>query len=119
MTATLSVVIPVCDERPEDLATTLGALSQGLRSSGWADPEVVIVDDGSARPVLAPDVPGARVRVLRQHNQGRFVARRTGIEAATGEYVLLLDARVTLDPPGVPGSPSRSRRGPRPGTGIV
>jgi glycosyltransferase involved in cell wall biosynthesis len=43
----------------------------------------------------------ARVKVVRQDNRGRFEARRAGITAAAGEYVLLLDSRVTLDPPGV------------------
>ena len=106
--ATLSVVIPVYDERPEDLATTLAALGRGPASSALGRSEVVIVDDGSAGRSCAPVVPGARTRVLRQVNQGRFVARRTGIERGTGEYVLLLDSRVTLDPDGVGGSPSGS-----------
>jgi len=101
LTASLSVVIPVYNERAEDLETTLGALSDALLGSPWRDPEVVIVDDGSEPPIDAPDVAGVRVRVLTQANQGRFHARLAGIEAATGDYVLLLDARVTLEPSGM------------------
>lgn len=101
MTASLSVVLPVYNERPDDLATTLDALGDGLRRSSWRDPEVVIVDDGSDPPVDPPTVPGARVTVVRQPNRGRFEARRAGLEAATGDHVLLLDSRVTLDPDGV------------------
>jgi glycosyltransferase involved in cell wall biosynthesis len=97
MTPTLSVVIPVFNERPEDLRSTLDALSTSLQRSSWSEPEVVIVDDGSDDPVPDHAVPGARTRVLRQLNRGRFDARRTGISAAEGEYVLLLDSRVTLD----------------------
>ena len=62
---------------------------------------MVVVDDGSPEPVRLPPVDPARVRLLRQENRGRFEARRTGIEAAAGDYVLLLDSRVTLDPDGV------------------
>ena len=81
--------------------TTLEALSDRMRGSPWGDPEVVIVDDGSEPPVRPRAVDGATVRVIRQPNRGRFEARRAGIEAAAGEYVLLLDARVTLDPNGL------------------
>ncbi len=101
MTPTLSVVVPVHNEDAEDLRTTLSALSAAVRASAWREPEVVIVDDGSDPPVLAPAVAGARTRVVRQPNRGRFEARRTGIEAARGEYVLLLDSRVTLAPDGL------------------
>jgi glycosyltransferase involved in cell wall biosynthesis len=98
VTPSLSVVIPVFNERAEDLHATLDALSESLRRSSWADPEVLIVDDGSDEPIPDQSVPGAHTRVLRQPNGGRFEARRTGIAAATGDYVLLLDSRVTLDP---------------------
>ena len=98
---TLSVVIPVFNEREEDLSTTLDALSRGLGASRWTDPEIVLVDDGSARPVAQRCVAHGRLRILRQENHGRFEARRAGIEAANGEYVLLLDSRVTLDPSGL------------------
>ena len=101
MTPTLSVVIPVFNEREEDLRTTLEALSENLRASPWTDPEIVIVDDGSDAAVVAPPVGGARTRVLSQSNRGRFEARRAGIEAAGGEYVLLLDSRVSLEPGGL------------------
>ncbi len=101
MTLSLSVVIPVYNERNDDLQATLSALSAGLRASSWDDPEVVIVDDGSEPPVAAPVVTGARTIILRQCNQGRFAARSAGLDRATGEYVLLLDSRVTLDEKGL------------------
>jgi glycosyltransferase involved in cell wall biosynthesis len=101
VTTSLSVVIPVYNERAEDLEATLSALSEGLLGSPWRDPEVLIVDDGSDPPIVAPAVAGARVRVLKQANRGRFQARLAGIEAAAGDYVLLLDARVTLEPTGL------------------
>jgi glycosyltransferase involved in cell wall biosynthesis len=38
------------------------------------------------------------LRILTGPNRGRFDARRIGVEAATGEFVLLLDGRVRIDP---------------------
>jgi glycosyltransferase involved in cell wall biosynthesis len=55
--------------------------------------EIIVVDDGSTddtRSVLAPY--GDRVRYLHQENQGLSGARNTGIRAAEGEYIALLDA---------------------------
>ena len=97
----LSVVIPVFNERTEDLQTTLAALAAGLDASPWSGSEVLVVDDGSEPPLAVPAAGGLDVRLLRQPNRGRFEARRAGIDAAKGEYVLLLDSRVTLDPPGL------------------
>jgi glycosyltransferase involved in cell wall biosynthesis len=96
---TLSVIVPVYNERAEDLSSTLTALSASLRGSAWRDPEVVIVDDGSDPPVPEPTLEGARVRVLRKANGGRFAARRSGLEVARGDYILLLDSRTQLAPP--------------------
>lgn len=111
MTLTLSVVLPVYNERQEDLRTTLTALSENLLGSSWSSPEVIVVDDGSDPPLAPPDVPGAEVRVVRQDNRGRFEARRSGIEAACGEYVLLIDSRVTLEPGALEWVNSRVREG--------
>lgn len=55
--------------------------------------EVVIVDDGStdgSRPII--EEYGSRIRVLLQENAGQASAFNTGIRAARGEYVLLLDS---------------------------
>jgi glycosyltransferase involved in cell wall biosynthesis len=98
---TLSVVIPIYNEDPGQFAATIHALGAELEGHLWRDPELVLVDDGSLVPVSAPALGAAEVRVIRQENRGRFEARRAGIEAARGEYVLLLDSRVTLDPGGL------------------
>lgn len=96
----LSVVLPVRDEAPQ-LPQTIEALLSALDGSGF-DAEVVVVDDGSrdgsgdaARATAGGRVP---LRVVRSEGEGRFAARRAGLEAAQGELVLLLDARVRLDP---------------------
>lgn len=96
----LSVVIPVRDEAGH-LPRTIEALLSSLDGSGF-DAEIVVVDDGSrdgsadaARQTADGRVP---LHIVRREGEGRFTARRAGLEAATGELVLLLDARVQLDP---------------------
>ena len=100
MLPSLSIVIPVFNE-PEWIGRVVGEAVVAQQASGFADAEVVIVDDGSDAPTRAAlaalDVP-LPLRVIRQDNAGRFAARRTGIEAARGDLVLLLDSRVSLHP---------------------
>ncbi len=99
-TPTLSVVMPVHNEA-RHLPATIEALLTALEGSGF-DAELVLVDDGStdgsadiARVATAGRIP---LRVVRQPNRGRFEARRAGLEAAQGEWALLLDGRVRLSP---------------------
>ena len=96
----LSVVMPVFNE-VSHLPRTIEALAGAVEGSGF-DTELVVVDDGSrdgsadaARATADGRLP---LRVLTQPNRGRFAARRAGLEAARGEYVLFLDARVRLSP---------------------
>lgn len=61
--------------------------------------EVIVVDDGSTDDTptrLA--VYGDRIRVIRQANQGLSAARNTGIRAARGEWVALLDSDDAFHP---------------------
>jgi hypothetical protein len=99
MTPTLSVVVPVHNEAP-DLPETIGALLGSL-NGGEFDAEVVLVDDGStddgAAVVRHAVETRAPLHILSQWNRGRFEARRIGVEAARGEWVLLLDGRVRID----------------------
>lgn len=70
----------------------------------WADDiELLVVNDGSqdaTAEVLSAYVQrhGARVQVIHQHNAGAAAARNRGIAAATGRYVLPLDADDELLP---------------------
>jgi glycosyltransferase involved in cell wall biosynthesis len=95
----LTVVVPVLNQAAE-IVTTLETLDAAIAASSFAA-EIVVVDDGStdgtaaAVEALALATP---VRVIRQGNRGRFEARRTGLEAGTGEYCLLLDSRVRIEP---------------------
>jgi glycosyltransferase involved in cell wall biosynthesis len=96
----LSVVMPVLNEEAH-LAATIEALVVALDGSDF-DADLVLVDDGStdSSVEVARATAGDRVAlvVVARGGEGRFEARRTGLEAASGELALLLDARVRLEP---------------------
>jgi glycosyltransferase involved in cell wall biosynthesis len=96
----LSVVIPAFNEEAH-LAGTIDALATAIDGSGF-DAELILVDDGStdgSAGVVRSRADGrVPLRVLAQPNLGRFEARRAGLAAGSGNYVLLLDARVQLLP---------------------
>jgi glycosyltransferase involved in cell wall biosynthesis len=98
VTPTLSIVMPVYNE-PQWIGVSVADAVTALQRSAFAQPELIIVDDGSDEPTQAA-LKALRtpfpLRVIRQQNQGRILARRTGVRAARGELVLLLDARVSL-----------------------
>jgi glycosyltransferase involved in cell wall biosynthesis len=96
----LSVVIPIYNE-PAWIGPVVDDLVASVSRSPFENVELIVVDDGSdtrtqtALEGLHAPFP---LRVLRQENSGRFAARRAGIEAAAGDLVLLLDARVSIGP---------------------
>ena len=93
----LSVIVPVYDER-----NTLQEIVRRMRAVELpVDLEVVIVDDGSTdgtRKIL-PQLEDSTVRVLlHPENRGKGAAIRTGLEAVTGDLVLIQDADLEYDP---------------------
>jgi glycosyltransferase involved in cell wall biosynthesis len=99
-TPSLSIVIPVFNE-PDWIAECVRDAVEAVQSSSFAAvTELVIVDDGSDEPtkeVLAALSPVVPTRTITQENRGRFEARKAGIQAASGDLVLLLDSRVLID----------------------
>lgn len=86
--STISVVIP-CFNAVKFLGDTIrSALAQT-----HAPLEIVVVDDGSTdfSATLASGF-GPPVRVIRQPNGGAAVARNTGVNHATGEWIAFLDS---------------------------
>ncbi len=84
----VSVVIPNYNH-----TRYLGSAIQSVINQTYQDIEIIVVDDGSTDG-CAEVVSGfcGRVRYIRQENQGLAGARNTGIRAASGKLVGLLDA---------------------------
>ncbi len=86
-----SVVMPAYNARGY-----IGSALESLEAQSFRNFEVVVVDDGSSDGTAAfLDSYAAihdNVRVVHQENSGPMLARRAGVFAARGEYVLFLDA---------------------------
>jgi len=92
----VSVVIPCFNA-----GAFLEEAVQSALAQTWDDLEVVVVDDGSADPAttaLLDNASWPRTRIIRQANAGPAAARNAAIGAATGEYILPLDADDRIAP---------------------
>jgi glycosyltransferase involved in cell wall biosynthesis len=94
----LSVIIPCYNER-----ATVAEIVRRVRE---VEPtaELVLVDDGSTdgtrdvlRTMCADDPPGLKV-IFHERNRGKGAAIHTGVEATTGEIILIQDADLEYDP---------------------
>jgi glycosyltransferase involved in cell wall biosynthesis len=84
----VSVVIPTYNHARFLVDAVNSALAQSYRYT-----EIIVVDDGSTDGTSAVMTQfGNQVRYIRQENRGLSGARNTGILAAQGEYIALLDA---------------------------
>jgi len=81
----VSVVIPACNE-----SSAIASVIADLRSvASWR--EIIVVDDGSTDGTAeAASAAGARV-VRHPYNKGNGAAVKSGIRAATGEFILIID----------------------------
>lgn len=86
-----SVVIPLYNKEKYIIHTVRSVLNQSFQ-----DFEIIIVDDGSqdlsAEYAEKMKQTSDKITVIRQANQGVSVARNTGIEHASGQYIAFLDA---------------------------
>lgn len=80
----LTIIIPAYNAEPY-----IEHLIQRLKPQINEDVEVIVVDDGSKFPYLAPY---EWVKVIRQKNKGLAGARNTGLKHATGKYIAFIDA---------------------------
>ena len=85
----VSVVMPVYNVERFVAESIKSVLSQSFE-----DFELIIVDDGGSDASLAicERLADARTRIIRQPNRGLAGARNTGIAAARGEFIALIDS---------------------------
>ena len=90
----VSVVIPTYNH-----AHFVGAAIQSVLNQTYREFEIIVVDDGSTddtRSIVAQFRD--QVRYIWQENQGLSAARNSGIRAANGEFIALLDADDMYEP---------------------
>lgn len=100
MPSSATIVVPTFN-RGQVLERCLGALLNQTADAGSFD--IVVVDDASSddteRRVAALLERASNLRYLRHDtNKGRSATRNTGIRAATGQVVILLDDDIVVDP---------------------
>ena len=97
MTARVSVIVPIYN-----VEQYLQECLESLAAQTLHDVEVVMVDDGSvdrsAEIAAAFETRDDRFRLVRQPNGGLGNARNTGLDVATGEFVMFVDSDDTLPP---------------------
>jgi len=95
----LSVIVPVFNER--NTVVEVLRRMRAVELPDGIDREIIVVDDGSTdgtRDVLN-QLRDSTVRILlHDGNRGKGAAVRTGIEVASGDYVLIQDADLEYDP---------------------
>ncbi len=85
----VSVIIPFYKQE-----NYLPATIASVRAQGYANCELIVVDDGSPVPAaeVLNDVTAEPIVLIRTKNRGVSAARNTGAARSTGEYLLFFDA---------------------------
>lgn len=87
----ISVIIPVYN-----MADRVGRCLDSIVSQSFKDIEILLIDDGStdgaADVIKEYSIADSRIICVRQENSGVSAARNLGIENASGEYILFIDA---------------------------
>ncbi|MGE4158918.1 MAG: glycosyltransferase family 2 protein, partial [Planctomycetota bacterium] len=95
----ITILLPAYNES-EAIGPTLRELQKVMEA--YPSHEVLVVDDGSSDDTAAQaEALGARV-IRRVRRGGAGASRRTGILAAKGEIILMMDADGSYDPATIP-----------------
>jgi glycosyltransferase involved in cell wall biosynthesis len=82
----LSIIIPVCNEAPN-----LKELLDGIQLLQLPSAEIIVVDDGSTDGSAEIAMGGGANVVRHPYNIGNGAAVKSGMRAAAGKFVLLMD----------------------------
>lgn len=83
---TISVIIPAFNA-----SSYIQQCIENMLSQTYKNLEVIIIDDGSTDNT-SEIIKQYPVKLIRQENQGAYVARNAGLAAASGEYLHFMDA---------------------------
>ena len=93
----VSIVVPVYNAE-----NYLTDCVDSIRAQSYQNIEILLVDDGSTDTSASLcDQLGQldpRIRVIHNSNHGVSNARNTGLDQATGEYILFVDSDDTISP---------------------
>lgn len=92
MNPAISIVVPAYNKEPYIKQCMDSLVNQTLK-----DIEIIVVDDASTDNTLQIlrdyELRDSRVKIIaKDHNCGRHVARKTGVQSTSGDYVLFVDA---------------------------
>jgi glycosyltransferase involved in cell wall biosynthesis len=94
---TVSIILPAYNE-----AEVIGSVVRAVLAVARDDWEIIVVDDGSTdETVERASVDGVLV-IRHPYNKGNGAAVKTGLRAATGDVVCLMDADGQHDPAQIP-----------------
>jgi dolichol-phosphate mannosyltransferase len=107
----VSVIAPFRDEK-ENLLALVREIREALRKEGMEDFEVILVDDFSRDGAAIALELDQHTRVIRLDSHcGQSAAMRRGIEEASSDWIITLDADLQNDPADIPAMLELARTG--------
>lgn len=95
----VSIIVPAYNEEDtiEAVLSRLLNVCRNLPSS-----EIIVIDDGSTDGTAERVERFSSVRLVRQKNQGKGAALRTGLRVSTGDIIVIQDADMEYYPEDIP-----------------